>query len=429
MLVCDKKILIFFIFLLSLTAKINAQKIDFQRDIQPIIVKHCTPCHQQGGAAPFSLNSYAEVAKRKEFIKIVTETLYMPPFYADLSFQRYHNERGLSEQEIQIIANWANQKNDAFPKGKEKDFFTKVKLDSLRASNNVIEIPFNKPYLIPDNNTEQFRIFVLPTNTPKPTYIKGIDFIPGHKPLAHHNRIMIDTTRRLRPDDGIEVGATSEFSKQNIQLADQFWYGWVPGKSAIFYPKGFARILPANSDLVINMHYAPSSRNVEDMSRVLLYPADKEDTIKRIVQTLTFDEQWVVNEPFEIRPDTIIKFYMRSPIVPYDLSLLSVLPHMHLLGKNFKSYAITPDGDLIPLLNIKAWNFNWQMNYQFKKMLHIPAGSVIFAEAEYDNTAMNPKNPFRPTQRITYGWGTKNEMFNLIFEYVRYQNGDEEIQF
>jgi hypothetical protein len=413
-----------FFYFLSNTV-LFSQNIDFQKDIIPIIQKNCTPCHYKGGAAPFSLSSKLDLEKRKDFIKIVVETRYMPPWFADPSFQTFHQERRLSETDIQKIIAWANEKSTSKT---DNISWTLTKSQDLLLTNDKIEIPFNKPFLLKGDNQEQFRVFVLPTKTDKHLFIKGIDFIPSYKPVAHHNRIMIDTTRKLRADDGIEVGGSSEFSKQNIKLADQFWYGWLPGKQAIFYPKGMARLLPKNADLVINMHYAPSSREIKDSSKVILYLVNQQDTITRLVQTFVMDEQTVVNEPFEIVADTVIKFYMRSPIIPYDISLLSVLPHMHLLGKNFKAYAISPEGDLIPLVKIDDWNFNWQMNYQFKNLLKIPAGSVIFAEAEFDNTSKNLRNPYSPPQKVTYGWGTKNEMLNLIFEFVPYQNGDETIK-
>ncbi len=417
------KSLFFILFLFSKITFVFSQNIDFQKDIVPIVQKNCTPCHCKGGAAPFSLSSTQDLERRKDFIKIVTTSRYMPPWFSDSSFQTFHKERRLSDAEIEKISVWANEKKDK----KVANINWEAPLEQGQRNNEKIVIPYNKPFLLKGDNQEQFRVFVLPTNTDKPLYIKGIDFIPGYKPVAHHNRIMIDTTRKLRADDGIEVGASSEFSRQKIKLADEFWYGWLPGRQAIFYPKGMARRLPANADLVINMHYAPSSRAILDSAKVILYPVNQEDTIKRLVQTFVMDEHTVVNEPFEIPADTVIKFYMRSQIIPYDISLLSVLPHLHLLGKNFKAYAITPDGDLIPLIKINEWNFNWQMNYQFKNLLKIPAGSTIFAEAEFDNTRQNLRNPFSPPQTVTYGWGTKNEMLNLIFEFVKYENGDEVI--
>lgn len=198
---------------------------------------------------------------------------------------------------------------------------------------------------------------------------------------------------------------------------------WIPGNTAIFYPEGSAKRLPKGSDIILNMHYSPSPKEVTEVSKILIYLTKQ--PAKRLVKTFILEENTVVNEPFVIELDTVIKFYQRSAIIPRDISLISITPHMHLLGKNFKAYAITPDGDLINLIKIDNWDFNWQMTYQFQKLLKIPQGSVIYSEAEYDNTSQNGRNPYTPPRVVTYGWGTKNEMLNLIFQYLDYQVGDE----
>jgi hypothetical protein len=99
---------------------------------------------------------------------------------------------------------------------------------------------------------------------------------------------------------------------------------------------------------------------------------------------------------------------------------------MHFLGKRFKAFAITPEGDLIPLVDLPQWDFNWQMTYTFQRFLKIPKGSIIYAEAQYDNTAENPLNPYTPVRDVGYGWGTKDEMMNLVIYYVTYRPGDED---
>ncbi|WP_229239305.1 monooxygenase [Emticicia agri] len=98
---------------------------------------------------------------------------------------------------------------------------------------------------------------------------------------------------------------------------------------------------------------------------------------------------------------------------------------MHLIGKNFRAFAITPAGDVVNLVKIDNWDFNWQMTYQFKQLLKIPAGSTFIVEATYDNSAENPENPFNPPRDITYGWGTNDEMLNLVLYYLEYKEGDE----
>jgi hypothetical protein len=77
------------------------------------------------------------------------------------------------------------------------------------------------------------------------------------------------------------------------------------------------------------------------------------------------------------------------------------------------------------LVKVDAWDFDWQTIYQFDKLVHIPAGSVILMEGSYDNTSDNPRNPFFPPRDAGYGWRTVDEMMNLIFYYTDYQTGDE----
>jgi hypothetical protein len=113
-----------------------------------------------------------------------------------------------------------------------------------------------------------------------------------------------------------------------------------------------------------------------------------------------------------------------------DISIISVNPHMHLLGTTFKAFAVPPTGDTIPLVYIPRWDFRWQYTYVFRKPQHIPAGSVVWAFGTFDNRASNPRNPFSPPHDFNESnssMKTTDEMFQLIFQYLPYQDGDEHI--
>lgn len=418
------RILLFFFMLTIFEA--TAQKITYFDDIQPIIYKNCVSCHRTGQVAPFPLTNFEDVNKRALLIRRVTHERYMPPNPSDpikmadgKEVSPFKNVKLLTKEELATIDKWIKQGKS---KGIEKKTKVKETLLPVHREPDMV-LSFQKAFTIPGNNKEQFRVFVVPTNAKEDLYVEGIDFVPQNRQLAHHCRFMIDTTNKLRADDGIEVGATSEFQKLGVKMNDNFWHGWIPGNTAIFYPKGSAKRLPKNSDIILNMHYSPSPKEVTENSKILVYLTKTPP--KRLVKTFILEENSVVNQPFMIPKDTVIKFYQRSPVIPIDLSLISITPHMHLLGQNFKAYAITPDGDLIDLIKISKWDFNWQMTYQFNKMLKIPRGSVIYAEAEYDNTAKNERNPSRNTKDVGYGWGMKDEMMNLILQYLDYQEGDE----
>jgi hypothetical protein len=116
--------------------------------------------------------------------------------------------------------------------------------------------------------------------------------------------------------------------------------------------------------------------------------------------------------------------------LPFDISVLTINPHMHLLGKSFLAYAVTLRGDTIPLIRINKWDFRWQYFYTFKKMLKLPKGATIHTEGVFDNTRRNPNNPFSPPRLVAEREGsmrTSDEMFQFIVNYLPYQSGDEQI--
>ena len=136
-----------------------------------------------------------------------------------------------------------------------------------------------------------------------------------------------------------------------------------------------------------------------------------------------------IEPPLVIPPDTIMTFSTHATI-PIDISILTINPHMHLLGKSFLAYALTPEEDTIHLIRINKWYFRWQYFYTFKRMVKIPTGSVIYAFGTYDNTRNNPNNPFNPTRIVAERDGsmrTTDEMFQFIITYLPYKIGDENI--
>ena len=409
---------------------INAQKtieINFYEHIAPIIHKNCTPCHQPNKLGPFNLISYEDVAKRAKFIGKVTETRYMPPFPADRKFQSYLNERGLTVGEITKIKLWIE--------GGMKEGTLKPTVESERRSaqqsteSDLVKpdlvLKMNKPYQISGENVEDFRFFSLPSKTATDQYITAIGFKAGNKKNVHHSRLMVDTTNNIRAIDGLSETDPNVYEFQKTGLKEEFLYGWVPGNDKISFPQGTGIKLNANSDFLLNMHYAPSPVPDTDQSEIQLYFA--KDKIEREVRNFTLRENDISNKPFLIKANQKATFFI-SKKIDKAMSLISVMPHMHLIGKTFRAFVITPNGEVINLVKIDNWEFNWQMTYQFNTLLKVPVGSTIIIEGTYDNTAENPENPNSPPHDIAYGWGTKDEMFNLVLYYLDYKEGDEKIE-
>lgn len=404
---------------MTLTAY-GQKSVNFDK-IQPIIQNNCVSCHRPGGMGPFSLLTYEDVFSRGKFIAHVTSTKYMPPWKADPSFQSYKNERLLKPEEIQLIQNWVSS---GMKKGKKKSKSITFSEETKKLEPD-LTLSMTKTFSIPDKGVEEFRFFSIPTNLATDMHLSGVDFVPGNKKQVHHSRIMVDSTQLIRGIDGLSELDPKIKEFQKIPLADEFLYGWVPGNEGISFPAGTGKRIGKGSDLILNIHYSPTSKKQEDLSKINLYFT--KSPVEREVKTLTLRENDISNQPFLIPANSLKTFYV-SYTIEEDISLISIMPHMHFLGKSFQALAATPDGNAIPLIKIDSWDFNWQSTYVFKNLLKIPAGSIIIMQATYDNTAANPANPNNPVKEVGYGWNSTDEMCNLVIYYVDYRNGDEEIK-
>jgi len=83
---------------------------------------------------------------------------------------------------------------------------------------------------------------------------------------------------------------------------------------------------------------------------------------------------------------------------------------MHLLGREMKVTATSPDGTVRPLIHIDDWDFNWQGNYTFTKPIPLPRGTRIDMVAVFDNSLENPRQRSRPPKPVSWGEGTTDEM-------------------
>ena len=408
---------------ISSTASLGqTAKVTFYEHIEPIIHKNCMPCHRPGQAGPFNLITYDDVSRKGEFIARVTKDRYMPPWKADPGFQQYRNARSLSDADIALIQAWVL---DGMPQGRASKK-TKNQQKELLFEKPDLSLKMAEPYTIPATGQDDFRFFNLQSGLTSDKFIRKVEFIPGNKRLVHHSRLMTDTTHKVRDIHGLSANDPKVNQFEKYPPVDKFLYGWVPGNFAIEFPKGTGKRLYKESDIIANIHYSPNRReNQLDQSTINFYFTE-EDSLRE-VYSMAIAEQNITNGPFVIPAGETKTFYSKFGPIPIDISAVAVLPHMHFLGKTFRAFAVTPDGDAIFLIKIDNWDFNWQETYQFSKLQKIPRGSSIFVEATFDNTAQNPANPTRPPKTVTYGWETASEMLDMILFYIVYKPGDEEM--
>jgi hypothetical protein len=94
---------------------------------------------------------------------------------------------------------------------------------------------------------------------------------------------------------------------------------------------------------------------------------------------------------------------------PRDVDVFAFMPHMHFRGKDFEFTAVYPDGRREVLLNVPAYDFNWQLGYELKTPIHMAKGTKIECVAHFDNSANNKFNP-DPSKEVHWGDQTWEEM-------------------
>src|SRR5205085_11900922 len=188
--------------------------------------------------------------------------------------------------------------------------------------------------------------------------------------------------------------------------------GWAPGARPVQLPDGIAFKLPANSRVVLQVHYHPHNAAPKpDTTEIGVYyaktpPSKLLRIVPMINQTFTIppgDANYRVTAGLAPAP------FEKTPL-PVPVHVWLVAPHMHLLGRKMHVNATMPNGASECLINIDDWDFNWQGQYLYKNAMALPAGTRLSLEAFYDNSSDNFRNPNDPPKPVSWGEQTTDEM-------------------
>jgi hypothetical protein len=84
---------------------------------------------------------------------------------------------------------------------------------------------------------------------------------------------------------------------------------------------------------------------------------------------------------------------------------------MHMRGKAAKFEAFYPDGTTEVLLEVPAYDFEWQTVYYYKDLKRIPKGTRVEFTAWYENSPeKGAKYGFDATETVRFGQPSDAEM-------------------
>lgn len=385
----------------------------FYKDVLPIVQAHCQTCHREGEIAPMPLRTYAQVRPWARAMARQTASRQMPPWFADPCCGKFSDDPSLTEPQIQIFSNWAAAKA---PAGSPKDAPPAPHWTSgwnIDPPDVVLRGP--APVSLPATGDVEYTYIILPTHFKEDRWVRMSEIRPSNRAVVHH------AVAYIRPPDsdwlrGAPVEkpfVASDLSDPKLRR-DAMWTTsdillvYAPGSSPDSWPKGYARLVPAGSDIVLQMHYTTRGKPTQDHAEVGMVFSRVPP--KKRVLTLQ-----LTNDKFLIPPGDPDHRVEVHGSLPNDALLLSFFPHMHLRGKSFEYNILEGHGRIRTLLRVPHYDFHWQLSYRLAEPLALRAGTVLQAVATFDNSKNNPHNP-DPDSAVTWGEQTWAEMMVGFFD-------------
>jgi mono/diheme cytochrome c family protein len=426
----------------AIETKSTAPDVTFSKDVAPIFFKNCAECHRPGESAPFSVLSYKDVRPWAKSIREKVVNREMPPWHADPHIGEWANDRRLKQQDIDAITAWID---GGAKEGDAKDLPAAPQYTegwSIGKPDAVIEMP--EEFTLGASGPDEYQYFDAPTNFTEDKYVQMAEARPGNRRVVHHviafvvppgNPSLAKVPReqrdkalemalknspfyrdgyliRLKPDQPVYNDA-NEFPpnlRGDAGIGD-FLTGYAPGSIPSVWSPGVAKKIPAGATIRFQVHYSKvAGSEQKDRSKIGLIFAKQppEKTLKSRAAS---------NIYFQIPPGAerhkVIAFWKPS----VDITIHSLSPHMHYRGAAMEYKVVYPDGRSEMLLNVPKYSFNWQMTYNPRELIHIPAGSKIEVTGYFDNSAKNKFNP-DPTKAVRHGEPTYDEMMMGFVEYV-----------
>jgi hypothetical protein len=384
----------------------------FYHDVLPVLERHCQSCHRPGEIGPMPLLTYQQARPWARAIKEAVKTRAMPPWFAEPEPLKFINDPSLSAHEIAAVSEWAD---DAAPKGIPDSSHVPRHWAgnwNIQQPSEIVEMPV--PVSIPASGDVEYTYEIVPTGFKQDTWVRMAEIRPSARDHVHHAVVYVrpPSSRWLRSAP-TGVSFTSSTLTDPVARRDAMWTDsdillvYAPGSSPDIWRPDMAKLIPAGSDLVFQIHYTTNGKPAIDQTRIGLVTSTEAPDKRVLTLQLT-------NDRFVIPPGVDNYRVEARGSIPNDALLLSFFPHMHLRGKRFEYNIVRPSGSVDSLLKVD-YNFYWQLSYRLTDPLPLKAGTILQAVAWFDNSKANLHNP-DPESAVRWGDQTYDEMMVGFFD-------------
>ena len=392
------------------TATSNAP-VTFNKDVLPVLQRNCQVCHRPGEIGPMSFLTYESTRPWAKAIRAAVLSHKMPPWFADPNAGHFSNDRTLSPAEMNTIVAWADS---GAPEGDPRDKPAPVQWKEGWNIQPDLTFEMSAAYEIPASGTVEYTYFVTHTNLKEDTWVTMGEIRPQARANVHHVIAFVrppGSTWMKDAQVGIpyvppKKGANSarpELAEQTAKETNEFLVGYVPGMQPQRYDADHsAKLIPAGSDIVFEVHYTTNGKPATDRTKVGLTLA-KATPEKRYITLAGASRDFAI-------PPGAANYEAKSVLTFNEpVEFVEQQPHMHLRGKAMSVKMTYPTGESETILNVPHYDFNWQLVYYHQKPLQIPKGTLMEIDASWDNSVNNKWNP-DPTATVHWGDQSWDEM-------------------
>src|SRR6266700_292751 len=296
---------------------VQSSGVVFNRDVLPILQRNCQTCHRPGEVAPMSFLTYQSTRPWAKAIKEAVLSKKMPPWFADPHYGDAKDKRESIE----------------WPTG-------------LRIHPDVI-ISLPEAYNVSAKGPGEIKAFLVPNPFKEDTWVNSIEIRPSDPSVVHHVMLQVPD-KTPTPAPGFSWGApvptcvpaaAEAFQETpNVKLLAQVPRNfatleavYVPGSPVTNFQFGdSAKLIPGGGDLRIEVHYTPNGKAVSDQTKIGFKLA-KSPPQRRYV---TVAPKSLANARIRI-PAGESNWETRGELeFGQDAELVSLMPHMHLRGKD-----------------------------------------------------------------------------------------------
>jgi hypothetical protein len=411
-------------------------EVTFTKNIAPIIQRSCENCHRADGVAPMSLSTYEDARPWARAMKqrtgIGPKAGVMPPWYVEknIGIQQFHNDPSLSDDEIAMIAKWADT---GAPRGNPADMPpARVYPDRVSWAIGTPDLIIKMQEVTVKSTAPDWwgEVPSVPTGLTEDRYvaaleIKEVNDVDSHtgsgratvggRFVFHH---MIWRTQVLDPSKDQSPDPLSfVLDEETVN-----WPVHEVGRNADFFDPKSARLLKAGSSIVSDsVHLHSNGRDTKSHLEIgfKLMPKDYKPTYKRAVFGLGNGVD------IDIRGMEANQQLHAYTVLQQNTKIISFEPHLHAPGARMCLEAIW--GYNIQTINCVGYDHNWVRGYDYTddSAPLLPKGTILHIVGYMDNS---PTNKNVPDPRNWQGSGNRSVANMFIDLGMRVALNDDQFQ-